>query len=133
MMNTTGGSLVDFAYLSLWPNHKQEDLKETCTKIHVNHPPKTEKKNSLSSSCSFCTICTPQIQHPCRAFLWWSSFEPGSLLVSTRATGAVTTTQTDRSIRRINNPRHTLSQLVHSVIDSPHATDTQSGLLADYL
>lgn len=41
-----------------------------------------------------------------------------------RATGVLTSTQADRSIRRINNPLQTLSQLVHSMIDSPHATDT---------
>ncbi len=50
-----------------------------------------------------------------------------------RATGVLTSTQADRSIRRINNPLQTLSQLVHSMIDSPHATNAQKGLLADYL
>lgn len=40
-----------------------------------------------------------------------------------RATGVLTTTQADRSIRRINNPPQTLSQLVHSLVDSPHATN----------
>lgn len=41
------------------------------------------------------------------------------------ATGAPTTTQADRSIRRINNPLQTLSHLVHSVIDAPHATNVE--------
>lgn len=50
-----------------------------------------------------------------------------------RATGVLIATQADRSIRRINNPPQTLSQLVHSMIDSPHAIDTWKRLLADYL
>lgn len=41
-----------------------------------------------------------------------------------RATGVLTATQADRSIRGINNLLQTLSQLVHSMIDSPHATNT---------
>lgn len=46
-----------------------------------------------------------------------------------RATGVLTSTQADRSIRRINNPLQTLSQLVHSMIDSPHATNTYQRII----
>lgn len=45
MMNTTGGSLVDFAYLNLWPNHKQEENKKHAQKYMLTKPPKKEKKN----------------------------------------------------------------------------------------
>lgn len=50
-----------------------------------------------------------------------------------QATGVLTTTWADRSIRRTNSPPQTLSQLVYSLVDSPHATNTWSRLSAVYL
>lgn len=49
-----------------------------------------------------------------------------------RATGVLKTTKADQSIRNINNPQQTLSQLVLSMIDSLHATNGYNGSLAHY-
>jgi len=64
--------------------------------------------------------------------LCWSS-RRARRTTEREATGVLTTTRSDRSIRGLNNPLPTPLQPVPSVIGSPHATHACRGLLGHYL